>query len=145
MGFEDEYSGRQKKKDPLKPYYPLLGLLLGLAFAAIAYAVAPPVHQFIYDSGFIKTFPEPKMDTGVLKDKYPTFAVAGVIFVALVLIATVIFALFAPKPQKQVTENELKDEKRAHEREVAARKRRQARIRQQAAREREEQRKKQSK
>ena len=136
MGFEDEYAGKQKKKDPLRAFLPVIGLILALAFAAIAYSIMEPVHKLIADN--VDGFPEPEMDTGVMEDKYPTYAVAGGIFVALVMVATVFFALFAPKPHKQVTENELKDEKRAIERENQERKRRKAKIRQQAMRERKE-------
>lgn len=133
MGFEDEYAGRKQKKDPITAFLPFLGLILIMAFAAIAWVVKEPAHEFLMDQ--IADFPE---------EEEVTYAVAvGLFFILMLLVATV-YALFAPKPKhKEVTERELKREKHAIELENQERKRRKRRMRAQAAKEREERKKQQ--
>jgi hypothetical protein len=131
MGFEDEYAGRKKKKDPITAFLPFLGLILAMAFAAIAWVLREPAHEFLIEQ--ISDFPQ---------EEEMAYAVAGVLFLIMMMLAALVYALFAPKPHhKLVTEKELKREKEAIDREHLERKRRKRRMRQQAAKEREEQRK----
>ena len=126
MAFEDEYKGRQKKKDPLKAFLPAIGLLLALAFAAIAFFLREPVQQLLIDQNVLT---EPV-------DEKVGYVIGGVIFLVLMLFAGFIFALFAPKPAKRVTESELKKEREAMQREAQERKERRRKMQKQAFQER---------
>ena len=133
MGFEDEYAGRKQKKDPITAFLPFLGLLLALAFGAIAYVLREPAHEFLIEQ--INDFPT---------EEEVSYAVAGVLFLIFMLLAALVYALFAPKPHhKSVTEKELKREKQAIEQERVERKRRKRRMREEAVKEREEREKQQ--
>ena len=124
---EDEYVKSTKKKDPLTAFLPVMGLVLVVAFAAIAYALHKPAHEFLQNR--IDGFPtEPEVG----------YVIGGAIFLILVLFAGMFYAMFAPKGPKITTEKELLREKEERQREELTRKKRRAELRKQAAKERRE-------
>ena len=127
MGFEDEYKRGKEKKDPITAFLPALGLILMLAFGAIAFVLHEPAHEKLQE--LITDFPE---------EKEVGYAVGGVIFFLLMLFAGFFYALFQPKREHQVTESELRKEKKAIEREAVERKQRRKKIRQEAFKQRKE-------
>lgn len=134
MAFEDEYARPTDKKDPIRFFLPFLGVLLILAFAVIAYFAHEPAHEFLQKK--ITDFPEEK-EVGYL--------VGGVIFVVLMMLASVLYAVLTPGPAKRTSEAELRRDKQDMEREALERKARKKRLRAQAAQERTEREKQQKK
>jgi hypothetical protein len=117
---EDEYAGRKKKRDPLKAFLPLIGLLLALAMGFIAWVARIAVHDLLIDN--ITDFP---------KDEEIQYIIAGVIFLMMMLVFGVIYAIFAPKPDKRASEAEMKKEKAFRRKEELARRERKKRVRKQ--------------
>ena len=133
MSFEDEYAGKSKKRDPIRAFLPVLGLFLAVALGAIAWAIHEPLRDIIVEQ--IADLPQ-EGEEGFVEVGY---AVAGIVFIALLMVASLIYAAFAPKPTKQVTERELKREKELTRQEQLARKKRQAEIRKRQAEARKQQ------
>lgn len=122
---EDEYVRSKKKKNPLTPFLPVLGLVLAVALGAIAFILSKPAHEFLMKQ--IETFPQ---ETEV------QYVVAGALFIVFLLFAGLIYAIFAPKQEKLVTERELKKEKDYKEKERLAAKKRKRQIQAKMAAER---------
>ena len=127
---EDEYVAKsRRKKNKLRPYYPVIGFFLGLILLGVAFVLADPVNDMLRDS--------------LLKDRYPydiqtemRYIVTGGLFIIFVLVAAMIYAVFAPKPTKLVTEKQLEKEKEIKRKEALAAKRRKRQIQRQMADER---------
>lgn len=138
MSFEDEYAGRNKSKSPLTAFLPLMGLFLIVSLGAIAFIASEPVHELIYEQFFV----DQELREGTpasesfMRDEIQ-YAVAGGLFVILVLLSGALYAAFAPKPDKVVTERELKQEKAKKEQELREQKRRKQMINKKVAAERE--------
>lgn len=126
MSFEDEYVHRQKKKNPITPFLPALGLILAVALGAISYVLSEPVHTLLIDN--ISNFPTQ------IEVQY---VVAVGLFATLILLVAMIYAAFAPKPPKLVSETELKKERdaKAADKRATKRKRRKMQIEEAKARE----------
>lgn len=119
---ENEYRGKYQaeKKDPLKPWYPIIGLLLlGIAGAAGFFARVPAY-------AFLKRTLLQGATANLPDDTTMQYVVAFGIALAIVGIFSMVFALFAPKPKsrKLVSENVLKDQKEEMNRERMRAKRR---------------------
>lgn len=130
MSFENEYVKGTKREDPLKKFYPAIGFILMLSFAAIAFVLYPFAQEMLAEQ-----FPNFPQEGDEAYEQFG-YIVAGSIFVLLMLFFSLLYALFAARGEKQVTEKELKDEKRAREQEKLARKRRKKKIQQEQAKER---------
>ncbi len=128
MGFgDDDYRMRQGGTNWQKVLMPVMGLLLFGCAAAIGFALSEPATDFVRSNvGNIPPGPEIQA------------AVGFGIFLILLLIFGAVYALFAPKPDKIISESELAKEKKARERERLAQRRRRREINQQMARERRE-------
>ncbi len=127
MSFEDEYAGRgRRQKNALAPFLPVIGFLLAGIVAVIAFFVSDPIHQFLIRQfrGQVPTNPEVR------------YIIAVAVFLVLILLVAMIYAIFAPKPPKTTSEKQLEQEKREIAREKAERKKRKALIKQEAARQR---------
>jgi hypothetical protein len=105
---ESEFRGKYEaeKKDPLKPWYPVIGLLLlGIAGAA-AFFARVPAYAFLKRSLLqgVGNLPD---------DTTMEYVVAFGIGLAIIGIFSMVFALFAPKSKnrKLVSENTLKNQK----------------------------------
>lgn len=114
MSFEDEYSGRdmEAQKTSIRAFLPVMGFFLLIALGAVSYVLSAPVHELVMEN----------VD-GVPADQEVQYLVAGVLFVVLMMFVGMLYAAFAPKPQKRVTEAELKRERVAVQREKEARRR----------------------
>lgn len=119
MSFEDEYSGRdtETQKTTIKAFLPVMGFFLLIAIGAVSYVLSEPVHDLLIEN----------MD-GIPADIEVQYLVAGVMFVVLLMFVGMLYAAFAPKPQKQVTEAELKRERVAVQREKKAQQRRRQQV-----------------
>jgi hypothetical protein len=109
MGVDEDYSVKVKSGKGLRPFYPLIGLLLMGAFGAIAYVLGPLVTNTLDQAGYLNTVDNTNYETVQL-------IVSGVIFFALVLFGALIFAVAAPKsktPANTVTERGLDRERKA--------------------------------
>lgn len=134
MGFEDEYARRNRKRNPITPFLPVLGLFMLVALGAVAFVLSDPVHQFIYE----EFFQEEEQQNGTLpEDSFnqdeAQYMVGGGLFVILLMVMGLLYAMFAPKPDKTVTERELKKEKMEMQREAELRKRRKQQMNKQKA------------
>lgn len=125
MSFEDEYVRKKKKKDPITAFLPAIGLLLIVAIGAVSYILSEPAHKFLSENM-----------SGVPADKEVGYVVGFVIFIVLMLFIAMIYAAFAPKPPKLVSEKQLQKEKDDREREMRERKKRQRAISRKMAEER---------
>jgi hypothetical protein len=140
MSFEDEYAGRQKQSNNLRAFLPIMGLMLLVAFGAIAWIASEPLHDFVYE----EFFQQEEATDGILpgdensfaRDEVQYFFAAGT-FLLLLMLSGFTYALFAPKPTKLATEAELKKEREAKRREAVEKKRRRQTINKQMAAERE--------
>jgi hypothetical protein len=105
---ENEYRGKfeKPKVDPLKPYYPIIGLVLLIIAGAVGFFARQPAYAFIQ-----KTF---LAGQGGLPDReIMEYVVAFGIGLVIVGIASLVFAMFAPKSKnrKLTSETALKSEK----------------------------------
>ena len=120
---ENEYRGKfeKPKVDPLKPYYPIIGLVLLAIAGAVGFFARQPAYAFIQDT-FLQ-------GVGGLPDRETMeYVVAFGIALVIVGIASLAFAVFAPKPKnrKLVAENTLKAQKdQMNEERIRAKRRKQ--------------------
>jgi len=129
MGFGDnEYEMRRKGGTNWRNVLmPIMGLLLLGCAAAIGFALSEPATDFL------------RSRMGNVPDGVEVQAAVGFgIFIILMLVFAAFYALFAPRPTKIVSENELAKEKKARERERLEQRRRRRQINQQMAKERRE-------
>ena len=118
---ENEYRGKYEaeKKDPLKPWYPVIGLFLLAIAGAAGFLARVPAYAFLKRTLLQGV-------GGLPDDTTMEYVVALGIGLAIIGIFSLVFALFAPKPKgrKYVTENVLKDQKEEMQRERVRAKRR---------------------
>ncbi len=89
-----------KKESRLKPFYPVLGLLILIAFGALAYFVSGPITQWVDG---VATIPLP------LLQLRPIVGVGT--FIVLTLLLAMVYSIFQPKTPKGVSERDLDREK----------------------------------
>jgi predicted PurR-regulated permease PerM len=123
---EDEYVRSKVRKDPLKPFYPLIGFLLIVMLGAIAAVLSVPAYDALVE----------RLDDIPPDDMRVQVGVGAAIFVTLLLLVGLIFAAFAPKQAKGVHERELKKEKAYNEQVRRMEKRRKQEINRKMAEER---------
>lgn len=97
----------KEKKDPLRPFYPIIGLVILAIGGAVGWFSAP----FILDFGEAYIPPEVTRSLIEVHPLAPEMTVTGLVVLLLVLVFSAIFAIFAPKPEKLVTEGALKRER----------------------------------
>jgi type VI protein secretion system component VasK len=112
----DEYSGKYapKKKDPLKPFLPLIGMAILFILGGIAFVLSEPLLQFLQQR--VPQALDPRM----------RWALAAVIFIVGVMIIGLIYSAVTPKGPKGITERELDKQKQERAKEEQAAKRRKA-------------------
>jgi hypothetical protein len=110
-----------EKKDPLKPFYPIIGLIVIVVAGAIGYFAAPS----------LLTFTKPYLPAEVLArpDNELQLLFAGMIFFVIVAVLGFAFALFAPRPPKEVSDKALIAERNAREMERKRQKKRKSSMR----------------
>lgn len=129
MGTDEEYGVKQRKGKGLRPFYPLIGLILIGAFGAIAYVIGPVVTNSLLDNGIL-----------ILEDNAQyepmKLIISGVVFFAMTLIGALLFAIAAPKPKKasaNVSERDLDRERKARMQAELDAKKRQKKVRNEMA------------
>jgi len=120
-----EYEPEEEKKSvSIGAFLPILGLVLAIALGAIAFVLSEPATQLLRDN----------LDDIPAADEVQ-YVVGGMIFLMLLMLSGMIYAMFAPKPQKRVTEQDLKKERTMKEREKLAAKKRKHALNRKAAEE----------
>lgn len=116
------YSGKfvPKKKDPLRPFLPVIGLAIIAVAGAVAWFGAPFLLQWLFTQNFF-SLPDAMRSTEPVT-LYADFVVpanvllqaitALLIFFVIVGIAAVLYAVVAPRPPKLVSENILAAERK---------------------------------
>lgn len=127
MSFENEYARSKKKKDPIRAFLPVIGLVLIVCFAAISWVVHEPIRDALAEN--VTDLPQPGQD-GFEEIGY---VAGGAVFVVLLMITSLMYSAFAPKPEKIVSERELLREKKERAAEKKARERRKKEIYRQQA------------
>jgi len=107
-----------EKKSPLQAFLPIIGLVIVVIAGAFSYFVSEPAHDFL----------RRQFGSQIPNEPVVQYAVAGMIFLLIVLVVGMIYAIFQPKPEMTVSERELDREKKERERERLERKKRQKRI-----------------
>lgn len=111
-----------EKKDPLAPFYPIIGITILVIAAAVGWFSAPFILELTTD--FI---PAESLNSLVEIDpNMPIYLIAGSIFLVIVMLFSAIYAMFAPKQDKRLAEGVLMKERQEME---AERKRTKARKR----------------
>ncbi|NJL57419.1 hypothetical protein HC928_21480 [bacterium] len=115
MSFEDEYQGRslEARGTSIKAFLPVMGFLLLIVLGVMAYFLSEPVHELLMDN----------LD-GVPADQEVRYLVGAVLFVVMTMVVGMVYAAFAPKPSKTVTESQLKRERMMLDAEKKARRKR---------------------
>ncbi len=121
----EEFGGKYatKKKDPLRPFYPIIGLIVAAIAGAIAYFGASPAYELIRTNLLQNA-------TGLPPVEQMELLVGVMIFLVIMMLFGLVFAAFQPRTPRAVTERGLLEEKQEKERE-----RRRARQRQRSMRE----------
>lgn len=111
-----------KKKDPLQAFYPIIGLIVLVIGGAIGYFVAP----------YAIDFARPYLPPEVMQRPPEQIQLLFTIMIALIIVAVLgfMFAIFAPKPPKEVSEKALMADRRAIDMERRRQKQRRAAMRQ---------------
>lgn len=115
--YEDQYEKEEKKSKGITntALLPLFGLLIIVALGAISFVASEPAHQLLLDNIEGNSIPdEPEVQ----------YAIALALFFVLLAFVSMIYAIFAPKPDRIVPEAQLKKEKMLKERERKAQKKR---------------------
>jgi heme exporter protein D len=103
MMTEEDYHLKQAKKVSIRAFLPIFGLILIIAFGAIAYIFGVPLTELL--RGFIPISPD-DLDTF-------DWISRAIIFLALVMIATLVYSIAIPKKKDIVTERALEKERNA--------------------------------
>jgi hypothetical protein len=111
-----------KKKARGQSYWPVIGFILILACAAIAYVVGPAVVQWLDDGNVIRGFPPPRSQ---VPRESINWILRGILFVVLTLLGSLAVAAAVPKKKIAVNEKALTKERAAMVNEKKARKMRQ--------------------
>lgn len=112
MMTDEDYRMRQKKGVSPRAFLPAIGLILIIAFAAIAYVASTPLQRSLgNDLGM------PDANTGRI-----FFGVAT--FLVLTLFTGLLFAVLAPKKGKQVSERDMDRERKLKQADDIMRKKR---------------------
>lgn len=120
MGVEDEYSGRTRKKESrgVKPFLPIMGLALAIAFGAIGYIIGPKLAEVASKQFNFELTTEIE------------WIFRGAVFLIGLGIAAMAIGAATPKPktEKLATERNLAKEREQRRKEHIAAKKRQREI-----------------
>jgi type VI protein secretion system component VasK len=106
MMTDEDYRIRKAKGVSIRAFLPFLGLVLMIVFGVIAWVLAPIVTDILYNNGVLQSLsPE-------LLERFDLIS-GGMIFMVMVLITALLYAVAAPKPKKMVTERQLDKERKA--------------------------------
>ena len=126
MSFDaDEYDKRHHRTNWRAILLPVMGFLLAGASGGIAFVGAKPITDLIR-----------KNVAGVPAGDGLQVAVGFGLFLILMLIFAAFYAMFAPKPTKMISEQELDKEKKLREKEKIAQRKRRRQVNLEMAKER---------
>jgi len=108
------------KKSRTQAFWPVLGLMLIIACAAIAYFAGPAVVEWLDKGKVIRGFPP----AGVPRANVD-WILRGIVFVVLALLSSLLVAAAVPKKKSAVTEKQLVKQRAEMVHEKKARKMRQ--------------------
>lgn len=111
----EEYSNKYKpkKKNYLKPFMPIIGIIILAIAAGMGYITSEPLLRLLQDNV-----------PGVPFSQEMQLVVAGTVFLVIILAFGLIYSAFQPGMPKGVSESDLDREKRDREKEILAAKRR---------------------
>ncbi len=109
--------GKVRRNRGLRPWYPVLGLLLLVSAGAIAFALSLPLTDLVVNNGILVP------DASLTRDLIQA-GMGGLIFVIVILLVFLVFAAFAPKPSKMTSERQLERERRENIAEQKAKRKR---------------------
>lgn len=121
----------KKKKDPLKPFYPIIGLIVMVAAGAIGIFAAPFAIDMVSSNLPTEIMQRNEAQLTILSFSISELELmfAAMIFFVVVGFLGFVFAIFAPKPPKEVSEKALMADKRAMDMERKRLKRRKSAMR----------------
>jgi hypothetical protein len=108
MSYDDQMRIRERR-DPMRKFLPAMGMILVVAFGAISWVLHEPLRDLLVEQ--ISSLPRPNQDGF----KEVGYVAGGTLFIVLVMLAALFYAAFAPKPDKKVSNQFLKEEKRMRE------------------------------
>ena len=114
MALQD-YKEPEKRRKGLWPVY---GLFMGLAAAAIAYVLSPILYRFVQQRS-------PRFSIGTLTPNQVQLFFGIIIFLVVISIGSLLLALAAPKKKSVVSEAKLAKEKVKMDAALRARRKRQ--------------------
>lgn len=114
FGEEYQYGGKYNPRSWRKILLPVMGFIILACSGAISYALSFPATQFVRQR--VEGLPEDEIGIQVV--------VGFSIFLVLIGVFAIFYAMLAPKPSKMISENQLEKEKKAREREYRERKKR---------------------
>ncbi len=106
-----------KSQSKTRAFWPLIGFILALSLGVLAYALGEPVIQWMATSKIVRGFPSPEVP---LITWY--WIARGVMFVVLLMFASLIVAASRPRQKSEVRETDLKKEREKMVRQNKARK-----------------------
>lgn len=115
-----------QKNSSFNAFLPALGFVLVIALGAVSYLLSGPLHRFLLEQNL-----------GIPANVEVQYLIAGLLWIVLMLFSSMMYAAFAPKPDKMASERQLKVEKEDKQKQEAARKKRQQEINRKVAKERE--------
>jgi uncharacterized membrane protein YhaH (DUF805 family) len=106
-----------KSQSKTRAFWPVIGFVLAVSLGVIAYVLGEPVMQWMKTSRIVPGFPSPDvpMDTWY-------WIARGVLFVVMLMFASLIVAAARPKQKSEVRETDLKKEREKMVRQNKARK-----------------------
>ncbi len=110
---QEQYGGKYapKPKNRLRPFYPIIGLIVAAIAGAAAYFGAAPLYEIIRVE-LLENSP------GLPQPEQMELLVGVMIFLVIVMVFALIFAAFQPRKTIQVSEQSLLKEKQEKEREI---------------------------
>jgi mannitol-specific phosphotransferase system IIBC component len=111
---------QKPKKSRSQSFWPILGLLLIIACAIMAYFIGPAVVDWLDDGNVIRGFPP----RGIPRENV-NWILRGILFVVLGLLSSLVVAAAVPKKKNVVNEKKLIKERQEMVNEKKARKLRQ--------------------
>lgn len=106
-----------------RAFWPLIGFILALSLGVLAWALGPVVIDWMDDTNIVRGFPSPEVPRTTWN-----WIATGVMFVVLLMLASLVVAAARPKQSTDVKEKELVKERDQMRREIKARKELQRRI-----------------
>ncbi|HEX2906938.1 MAG TPA: hypothetical protein VHO69_08765 [Phototrophicaceae bacterium] len=113
----DKQSGSRNKA-----FWPVMGFVMALSFGVLAYALKGVGYDFLRDNHIVRF-----SITGISRGTWE-WVIAGVIFVILAMLSSLIVAAARPKQKSEIREKDIEKEREKMRRDIKAKKELQKRI-----------------